>query len=129
MFIEPGLVTTISGDRKCRFPDIVICNTKEVIGIIELKYMPRVKPNWKKDIETLLWIREHRDILRIQNARHRGVESDGRMYPLSKDLLLVWAGVHCDQTAQLKQHIQPMTSDSFLELHAITQVGEHPTLK
>jgi hypothetical protein len=129
MFIEPALVLQTSGTRKCRIPDIVVCNTKEVIGIIELKYLPRVKPNWKKDLDTLLWICEHRDDLRVQNSKYRGIESDGKAYPLSKDLLLVWAGVHCYQGAHLKPHIQPMLSDSFLELHAITQFGEHPTLK
>ena len=43
MFIEPGLVFENDGENNKLIPDLVICNKKEVIGIIELKYLPRVQ--------------------------------------------------------------------------------------
>lgn len=51
MFIEPKLKATVAAldgqvKPEFRFPDIVICNTREVIGIVEVKYLPRAKPNW-----------------------------------------------------------------------------------
>src|SRR5574339_1190948 len=49
MFIE-ACMSVQGSERQVRFPDIVICNTREVIGIIELKYQPRGKPSWQKDL-------------------------------------------------------------------------------
>jgi hypothetical protein len=117
MFIEPTLKIEREGTREFRIPDFVICNTKEVIGIIEIKYIPRAKPNWKKDVDTFDWICKNRNKLVVQNKRHRGVESDGRIYPISKDLLIVWAGVHRDSDLLIKDHFKPKVSDSFLELY------------
>jgi hypothetical protein len=77
-----------------RFPDLVICNTKEVIGIVELKYQPRGKPNWPKDLQTFDFIVKNRDQIYVSNARYRGIIADDREYPLAKDILFVWAGIH-----------------------------------
>jgi hypothetical protein len=42
VFIEPNIQTSCG---KTRFPDVVICNGQKVIGIVELKYTPRGRPN------------------------------------------------------------------------------------
>src|SRR5690606_13711830 len=58
MFIELGL--SISGtNHQVRYPDIVICHSRSVIGISELKYLPRTRPAWQKDIATFRWIVEN----------------------------------------------------------------------
>ena len=48
MFIEPRLSCETEKsprrDNTVRYPDLVVCNTRSVIGIIELKYRPRAKP-------------------------------------------------------------------------------------
>lgn len=123
MFIEPCMSVPGAG-RQARFPDIVICNTREVIGIIELKYQPRGKPSWKKDLSTFHWVTEHRDSISISNARYRGVSADERVYPLSGTILYVWAGVHVACDLDLRSHIAPEVSRCFLALHAETQHGE-----
>jgi hypothetical protein len=134
MFIEPRLkakAPNLDGQvtQEFRYPDIVVCNTREVIGIVEIKYLPRAKPNWKKDLQTFSWIHKHRDQIVIQNVRHRGVATDSRAYPLSKDVLFVWAGVHVPSDVQICQNIDQGLANHFLELHAITRNGEHPELK
>lgn len=134
MFIEPKLKATVEAldgqvNPEFRFPDIVICNTKEVIGIVEVKYLPRAKPNWQKDLNTFSWINTNRDQIVIQNIRYRGVTVDDREYPLSEDVLFVWAGVHALSGIDLAKHINPELSRHFLALHAETTDGEHPTIR
>lgn len=134
MFIEPHLkVTTSTVDgqvaQECRYPDIVICNTREVIGIVEIKYLPRAQPNWKKDSQTFSWIHNNRDKIVIQNIRHRGVAADDREYRLSKDVLFVWAGVHRPSNIDFTQHIDQSLAKHFLERHAITRDGKHPVVQ
>ena len=126
MFIEPTLkamAPTLDGKvaHEFRYQDIVICNTREVIGIIEIKYLPRVKPNWTKDLQTFSWIHKHRDQILIQNIRHRGAVADCHAYPLSEDVLFVWAGVHVPADLEISQHIDQRLSKHFLALHAQTR--------
>lgn len=119
IFIEPGL--SISGrDRQVRYPDIVICNSRSVIGIIELKYLPRTRPAWQKDIATFRWIVENKATLFVSNARFRGVNADARVYPLADDVLYVWAGVHAAADIDLQTLAGPEFRSCFLALHAQT---------
>ena len=134
MFIEPTLTATSPNienqlTRESRIPDLVICNTKEVIGVVEIKYIPRVRPNWRKDLDTFSWINKHRDQFAIRNKRHRGVANDDRKYRLSKDVLFVWAGVHSEEDVDLSQHIDHELAKHFLEMHAVTRAGKDPVLK
>ena len=116
MFIEPSLVC----NAEIRRPDIVICNTKAVIGIIELKYIPRGSPKWAKDIDTFRWVLDNRNDIFVSNTRYRGIAADARRYPLGEDVLFVWAGVHSRTGLTLKEYLPPGLSKSFLELHAET---------
>ncbi|MBN4078549.1 hypothetical protein JYT96_00920 [Gammaproteobacteria bacterium AH-315-C21] len=93
LFIEPGISIKTNEGHKKIIPDIVVCNTKEVISVIELKYLPRAQPKYKKDVESLSLIAENRCQLEIANNRFRGVEKDAIKYSLSKNILFVWAGV------------------------------------
>lgn len=134
MFIEPKLkaeVETLEGQMspELRFPDIVVCDTKEVIGIVEVKYLPRARPRWRKDLKTFKWIHEEREDLFIQNVRYRGVAVDDREYPIAEDVLFVWAGVHALCGIDLTQEIEPPLSERFLALHAETTDGAHPKIR
>jgi hypothetical protein len=123
MFIEPRM--SVPGSvKQSRFPDIVICNTYKVIGIIELKYQPRVKPSWAKDLATFHWITEKRKYITVSNVRFRGIGVDSRSYPLAENVLYVWAGVHAACELDLTAYVAPAVSSCFLELHAETRRGE-----
>jgi len=117
------------GQAKWRFPDLVVCNTRAVIGIIELKYQPKIRPRWEKDLQTLEWLARNRKVLSVQNRRYRGVEADGRVYPLSPRILFVWAGVHAGLDFELSERISPELKGSFLELHAETSRDSQPTIR
>lgn len=74
LFIEPNISIRV-GDRLIKLiPDIVVCNTREVISVIELKYLPRTLPIYNKDIKSLSLIAENRHQITIANDRFRGSE-------------------------------------------------------
>jgi hypothetical protein len=128
MFIEPGL--SITGEqRQIRYPDLVICDTREVIGIVELKYQPRARPSWQKDLSTFGWIIENRDHVSVTNARFRGVAADARSYPLAADVLYVWAGVHAACDLDLRACIAPTLLPFFHPLHAETRHGQSAIIR
>lgn len=133
MFIEPAMRVPIaqvdgSEQQQSRFPDIAICNTKEVIGIIEIKYQPRALPSWRKDLETFHWIVSNRDAIRIANVRFRGIGMDEKEYPLARDVLFVWAGVHRPWSSRLLEQVNPELRECFLEVHAETSESGNPQL-
>jgi hypothetical protein len=128
MFIEPCLVGSHQ-ERQVRYPDLVVCNTREVIGIIELKYSPRARPSWRKDLATFEWINTNRKSIHVSNARFRGVSSDSRKYSLAASILYVWAGVHVPYELELREHIGPSLGSCFLALHAETSYSEEPRLR
>jgi hypothetical protein len=134
MFIEPCIVIETKTGIKIVFPDLVICNTKEVIGVIELKYQPRAKPNYMKDIATLSSIAKHRKNISISNQRFRGQPIDETIYSLSKNILFVWAGVHASINS-INKNDAPLYSarynklqGCFLELHAETRTNSLPKI-
>ena len=130
MFIEPRLSCETEKspcrDKTARYPDLVVCNTRSVIGIIELKYRPKAKPRWGKDIETMEWVAVNRKKLSVQNKRYSGVEVDSRIYPLSPNVLFVWAGIHAKADVVVSEHISERLQGCFLELHAETSRHGEP---
>jgi len=136
LFIEPTMKISVQRPDGCekvhiKFPDIVVCNTRQVIGVVELKYQPRARPTWRKDIGTYDWIERHRDKISVSNVRFQGVEADKHRYALAKDVLFVWAGVHAPWPHQIadENEVSPRFRDSFLELHAETYDGSEPTVR
>lgn len=125
MFIEPRMCDS---QGQVRYPDIVICNSKEVIGILELKYLPRGRPNWEKDVDTFHWIVANQRHIVISNDRFRGVAADDRVYSLSKDVLYVWGSVHGKLADKLVLNIEPELRSHFLALHAETTHLERPRI-
>jgi hypothetical protein len=128
MFIEPRM-SAAGKDRQVRYPDIVVCNSREVIGVIELKYQPRVQPSWRKDIETFNWIATSKTHITVSNFRFRGKSADARTYPLAKDVLCVWAGVHAECNMRLINYAGAELAPSFMELHAETRHSGTPRLR
>ncbi len=135
MFIEPRLSFAAKGNgrQKRRYPDIVICNTRSVIAVVELKYLPRAMPDVRKDINALNTIAKHRDELIVENARFRGAKRDARKYPFAKSVLFVWAGVHRPPSLSYHSHEVPLLSADypdldgcFMELHAETDDRKPP---
>ena len=129
LFIEPSL--TIRGRSGVRriLPDIVICNTREVISVIELKYQPRAKPKYIKDIESLSTIAAKRKQIAISNIRFRGSERDSTVYSLSENILFVWAGVHAENNSDaLFSAGHSALANCYLELHAVTQKDGTPKI-
>ncbi len=131
LFIEPTLIVrTPAGNRRIT-PDIVICNTREVISIIELKYLPRAAPRYDKDLDSLATIARERRKISISNSRYRGPKGEPTEYSLSKSVLFVWAGVHADQGWEEKELFigsRKVLKGSYLQLHAVTQHQENPKI-
>ncbi len=122
IFIEPGL--KIKGKGKV-FPDIVVCDDKSVIGIIELKYQPRALPGWEKDIDTLNWIHQHREKLIYKHRRHEGPE---REFTIGEDVLYVWAGIHLPLGSEIVARLdEEQKQAKFSEFHFETKKRtKHP---
>ena len=131
LFIEPSFSLKLKGKTKNLYPDIVVCNSKEIIAVIEIKYLPRGKPKYEKDIETLSLLSQHRDKLSISNFRYRGIEADAKEYILSKNILFVWAGIHKSEVVEKPESFangRKYIEGSYLQLHAATNEGGIPNV-
>lgn len=129
IFIEPPFTFKVRGEVKKLYPDLVICNTKEVICVIELKYLPRGRPKYKKDIESLSLVAKNRRKISIANDRFRGIEKDSMPYSLSDNVLFVWASIHDgskSEGAQLYSKGYKSLDGCYLQLHAETGDGSMP---
>lgn len=132
LFIESTItITTDSGIKELITPDIVVCNTKEIIAVLELKYSPNARPRFQKDIESLCSIARNRKQIIISNERFRGIEKDGNKYALSNNVLFVWAGVHAKEmpeTNELYSSAHEILNGCYLQLHAVTEKNSAPTV-
>lgn len=130
MFIEPSLavISSVAEGQKriVRVPDLIICNSREIIGVVEMKYRPNTKPNYKKDIDTLAWIAKNDSNIVISNYRFRGDIADAHTYKMAKSVVFAWAGVHRDKNISLD--IPKSIKENFLELHAITRMNQDPEI-
>jgi hypothetical protein len=129
LFIEPTMSIKIKNNKKRIIPDIVVCSAKQVISVIELKYMPRAQPKYQKDIKSLVLIAKNRNKISIANERFRGTEKDGTRYSLSKNILFVWAGVHAKEKLEINQSYSAgheSLDGCYLELHAETKTNSKP---
>jgi len=131
ILIEPR-ITLKSIPNTYVIPDIVICNSRTVIGVIELKYQPRVAPRFNKDIDTLSGLVEPNVPVEIQNVRYKGDSPPKQQYVFSPNVLIAWGGVYSGEHALdvVSHGISGSLNDSvkirFLELHAATNHGGTP---
>lgn len=120
IFVEPRL----SIGEDIRYPDLVVCDKKLIIGVVELKYLPRGLLNFekhvKKDIKTLELIANYQQTIEISNDRFLGPADDGTPYSLAKDAVLCWGGVYRgNEEKDISEHTANL-SRRFLGLHAVT---------
>lgn len=131
LFIEPCILVERNGLKRKIYPDIVVCSTKEVISIIELKYQPKAKPKYSKDIRSLDFIARNRKSISIANDRYSGPIGEAKKYNLSEQILFVWAGIHKesnnDQDYMFNDGYSHL-SDCFLQLHAATNNYLNPDI-
>jgi len=126
IFVEPRL--SIGPD--IRYPDLVICSNNRIIGVVELKYLPRAKkPSYDKDLDTLQKLAEHSKDISLSNDRYLGIEKK-KKYSLANDAVLCWAGVYQAPLTPLKNLSDELQiGERFLALHALTASGEKPEVK
>jgi len=128
-FIEPIIKSDRSTVSKNRFPDLIVCNSRSVIAVVELKYTPRVGPKTKKDLKTLNWIAENKKDLFVVNDRFLGVASKQRRYCFAERIIYVWASVHKKQSVDLEPKSLVLGSklkNSFMMVHCRTSDGAKP---
>ncbi|QDT70318.1 hypothetical protein MalM25_32650 [Planctomycetes bacterium MalM25] len=128
LFVEPRFSMRVGKKSNTVLPDLVICNSRTVIAVVELKYEPRKAPSLKKDLETLELLAKSGDALDLGKERYLGERPDERRYALNDHTLFVWAGVY---RASDPGQVQPETidtqgvlADRFLSLHAVTAEGK-----
>lgn len=129
LFIEPRLRTR-NGTRG-PMPDVVICSTRKIIGIVELKYAPKGKPKVSKDLNTFKWAHSKQKGILLANNRFLGVPYDETQYTLASDVVLCWAGIHNgirDVPYPLNQQVPARLKSNFMELHAITSKDQEPRI-
>ncbi len=131
LFIEVPIKINVGKLNKKVIPDIIICSPQKVIAVIELKYLPRGQPNYKKDIETLALISRYKHKIKISNNRFRGNNKKRTEYEFSSKVLFITASVHA------KEKIKKDTSYSndnkylkgcYIELHAETVQDKSPLI-
>src|SRR6056297_2299140 len=91
VFVEPTMRLR-TGQRV--HPDLLICNTRAIIGVVELKYQPRQVPNYSKDFATFEALAAHGTNIEIDSNRYRGPKPGFGRYALDANPLYAWAGVY-----------------------------------
>lgn len=129
MFIEPRLIVE-NGVRV--YPDIVICNSRSIICVIEIKYKPRAQAVYRSDVRKLNVISTHGQTISLSNQRFSGRTADDRQYKVANHALFVWAGFHraprgCsyNQLPSIASKY-PQLSGHFIALHAETNAFKEP---
>jgi len=121
IFVEPTV--QLPGVGVIR-PDIVICNSREAICFLELKFAPRAKADTKKDMRSISSVGRSEGIS-ILLKRYRGPDLPSMKFAVSKTVLFAWAGIHAGGTEPSKEWTDPAFQGHFhLELHATTNDGQ-----
>jgi hypothetical protein len=129
-FIEPIIKIDSKTISKNRYPDLIVCNSKSVIAVVELKYSPRVGPKYKKDIDTLEWIAQNKSKLLVRNDRFLGDSSKLQPYRFANRVLYVWASVNRMQESNFNANSlvsgSKHLSKSFMLIQSGTFADEQP---
>jgi hypothetical protein len=118
IFVEPSVRVEIP--KIYKKPDLLICNQHSIIGMVELKYVPRGRPSYMKDLETLNVLAEHRLKFMVSNERYLGPHKGAREYVLAKDAVLCWAAVYTGAKVASPLFEFAEKRSNFLALHALT---------
>lgn len=126
VFVEPVMQLN-TGARV--HPDLLICNRNSIIGVVELKYQPKVLPKYEKDFATFESLAAHGTDIELDNRRYRGPDGGRGRFTLSAYPMFVWAGVYRGPTRE----IPSWTPENFglsqlLVLHAATAADAEPEI-
>jgi hypothetical protein len=126
VFVEPMMQLQ---DGRRVHPDLLICNRNSIIGVVELKYQPKVFPKYAKDFATFESLAAHGAEVEIDNRRYRGPDGGGGQFALSEDPMYVWAGVYGGPQRDIPG-FETVAFDraQLLVLHAATRVVEEPEI-
>ncbi len=133
IFIEPRVFDGKDPSRRW-FPDMVVCNSREVIAVLEMKYTPRGYPKYERDIEKLKSIAKLRKRLHVANTRYLGVPVDDREYTFSPKTLFLWVGVHRPFPGFEDSEVPRLVGgnshfrNSLVQFHALTTASAAPEL-
>ncbi|WP_108371315.1 hypothetical protein [Limnohabitans sp. T6-5] len=124
IFIEPNIQTSCG----IRFPDVVICNSQEIICIVELKYAPRGRPSIGKDLETLSFSTS--EPFEIKNERYHGPSrEDLKKYTVADDAIICWAGIYTGERINLTSIPKEQKfEDRFLQMDGLTNQDDDPEI-
>lgn len=126
IFVEP-MMQLRDGSRV--HPDLLICNARSIIGVVELKYQPKKPPQYRKDFATFESLAEHGTDIEIDNRRYRGPEGGGGRFGLAADTLFCWAGVYRGPVQKIPQTLsENIPRSTLLVLHAATRSDDKPEL-
>jgi hypothetical protein len=125
LFVEPT-VRFSPHDMRC--PDLVICDSQQITGVVEFKYAPRALPDYSKDLQTLDLFVKHAGAVTLSNERFRG-EGSPQTYSLAKDAVLCWAAVYADTYVEIKPLSLLSLEEQFLRLDAITHESAPAVIK
>lgn len=123
IFIEPR----VKAPDSFVVPDILICNSQRVIGVVELKYKPRAAAHLVKDMQTLKAFGAQGCKIEIRNERYQGPSLEQPVFTIAKNAILCWAAVY---SSEKKLELPSWFDESprFLGLHALTRRGEDPKI-
>ena len=131
-FIEPRIYCDGGMQIPKLYPDLGVCNSRSVIAVIELKYTPRVNPQFKKDLRTLELLATNGASLYVENSRYLGNDCRTRRYMFANNVLFGWASIHRLQTPHVNAKSlamnHPSLSNRFAVLHAETAPDEKPVV-
>jgi hypothetical protein len=84
----------IKVDPSIRYPDLVVCNRDEAIGVIELKFAPRGRPSSVKDLSTFerLAAIAPDNPLEVRRDRWHG-PAPLKVFPLADDAVFIWGAI------------------------------------
>ena len=122
LFIEPSVTFEDTAPR--RVPDIVICDENKIIGVVEIKYQPRAKPSFIKDLETLDSFLKSGNCVELANHRYRGERKALQKFELAPDVVLCWAGVYKAPIASVRHPDERIINERVMVLSAVTQSGQ-----
>ena len=126
VFVEPKMQLS-TGARV--HPDLLICNARAIIGVVELKYQPKMRPQYQKDFATFESLAAHGTGIEIDNSRYRGPDSGGGRYALDRNPMYVWAGVYRGPVREIPgAPLQSVEGGNLLVLHAATRAHEEPEI-
>ncbi len=129
IYIEPSFKIDREG-RKIT-PDLIITSREEVIAVIELKYLPKGKSKFQKDIYSLGSIARYRKKLTFKNNRYLGLDTTPKEYKFSDSVLFVWAGVYNRLVTRVGEDFSNgnrYLKGCYMQLDAVTGKDSEPVV-